>query len=518
MKFFKDLMAMTGNGIGLVVYAIIIGLFIVGVLRCVLPVVHTRGRLRRAIRSIKSGSKERQAWQEDKFLGRGSLYPHWSEYLNNLFFAADGSYHNPSSVEDYINEETVINGPGRAAFAEALPGLMVSLGFLGTLVGLAMGLAGFDMTDSAAVQNSILTLIPGMRYAFTTSIVGVIASVTFTLVWRFVNGSTEHTLQNFYGAMSRYAGVLSVDPMTQIAIYQQEQTALIQTMAQDLNGQLTDRMAEAMQQAMEPVNQNLTQFVRVATEDQMRFLDRVVNRFVDRMDASLDGKLTQLGAAIGETAENQKAITQEVRAAMLGMESSLRDVQQLQTQFEKLTTSLDACMARISEAQGKADDGYMRIASNAEQLELVSRQQIGYLKSVSGMHAEVTQAVESLKGSVETFAERFAQQSADASTALIKAAGELKATGTALESHKRDFSAQLDKDLNDTMDSFRDYMEEFTRRVDRATAGITQSLAQLPGAVDDTSGQLLDEIERLAATLARAQQALDDAVDRLYGN
>ena len=46
MNFFQQLLAMTGNGIGLLVYAIIIGLFIMGVFRCVMPVVRTRGRLR----------------------------------------------------------------------------------------------------------------------------------------------------------------------------------------------------------------------------------------------------------------------------------------------------------------------------------------------------------------------------------------------------------------------------------------------------------------------------------------
>ena len=98
---------------------------------------------------------------------------------------------------------------------------------MGTLVGLTQGLSGFSMSDSRAVMDFIVTLIPGMRYAFMTSIVGVVGSVAFTLITRAVYGSTEHELRYFYGAMSRYAGVLSVDPMTQVAIYQQEQTALI---------------------------------------------------------------------------------------------------------------------------------------------------------------------------------------------------------------------------------------------------------------------------------------------------
>ena len=157
-SFFSNALSGVSN---LVVYVGIVALFVVGVIRCILPVVHTRNTLRRAVRSIRSEGDNKYAWQQDDFLGKGTLFPHWSEYLNNLFFA-DGVYHNASNVEDYINEETVIYGPGRNSFAEALPGLLTSLGFLGTLIGLARGLSGFDMTDSSAVQSSIVTLIPGI--------------------------------------------------------------------------------------------------------------------------------------------------------------------------------------------------------------------------------------------------------------------------------------------------------------------------------------------------------------------
>ena len=66
----------------------------------------------------------------------------------------------PPMSRDYINEDTAIYGPGRISFAEAIPGLMVSLGFLGTLIGLTTGLSGFDMADAESVQQSIVTLIP----------------------------------------------------------------------------------------------------------------------------------------------------------------------------------------------------------------------------------------------------------------------------------------------------------------------------------------------------------------------
>ena len=103
LQYIQSMFSGSLSGISnLIVYIGIVVLFIMGLIRCVLPVAHTRGVLKRAIRSIRSNGDKKYAWQEDNFLGRGTLLAHWSEYLNNLFFA-DGRYHNASNVEDYIN-------------------------------------------------------------------------------------------------------------------------------------------------------------------------------------------------------------------------------------------------------------------------------------------------------------------------------------------------------------------------------------------------------------------------------
>lgn len=47
----------------------------------------------------------------------------------------------PCNVEDYINDDTVIHGPGNAQLADLIPGLLTSLGILGTFMGMMDGLA-----------------------------------------------------------------------------------------------------------------------------------------------------------------------------------------------------------------------------------------------------------------------------------------------------------------------------------------------------------------------------------------
>ena len=54
------------------------------------------------------------------------------------------------------------------------------------------------------IRDSIRTLLPGVRYAFTTSIVGVVGSIATTLIVRIVNGSALRALTSFYSAMNEY--------------------------------------------------------------------------------------------------------------------------------------------------------------------------------------------------------------------------------------------------------------------------------------------------------------------------
>lgn len=518
MNSILTLLGISDGTVSALVYALIILLFVFGFIKCTLPVMRTRSTLKHAIQKIKVGDKK-QSWQDDFFLGKGPLYSHWSEYLNNLFFA-DGVYHNASNVEDYINEETVIYTPGNVNFSEALPGLMVSLGFLGTLIGMVIALSGFDMGDETAVMSSIETLIPGMRFAFMTSVFGVISSVAFTLITRFVNGSTARAITSFYGAMSRYAGVLSVDPMTQIAIYQQEQTALIQTMAKDLNGEFTGKLTGAIENATLPLQETLSKFVTVTTQEQMRFLDAVVTRFVSHMDKALGGQFENLADVIDETVKNQERLLTAVEGHVNAIARTSVDLTRYEQQASGMLEKLDAYVSRLGAAQKQIDEAYLRVSGNFEQMQLISRQQADYLKAVSTMQNDATDSARALKDSAKTVenAANVLSTTGDKLIALRTSfdADTARATDRLLDVHRKALG-EAEAEMAQTVDALSAFMHEYTRRVDEVTASISDTISNIPDAAAAASETFADEIDRMNATLNRAQRAIDDAVDRMYG-
>ena len=181
-----------------------------------------------------------------------------------------------------------------------------------------------------------------------------------------------------------------------------------------------------------------------------------------------------------------------------------------------MVAQLDEYLKKLNDARSGADDSYLRIASNVEKMELVATQQNSYLKSVSSMHAELSRAMQDLQQAQKNMLQRFSEVSGESTASLLKAAGEIRATGAMLENNRQRIGEQLRVDLTDTLDAFRDYMAEFTKRVDYLAKNIADSLGQLPQAVGETADAFLDQVDRLGATLEEANAAINDAVDRLY--
>ena len=505
-KFLENLRSewLTG-AVNLIVYAAILALFVVCFIKCVAPVWHMRGLLSRASRAIRKGDGAKRSWQEEDFLGRGALKPHWREYLNNLFFA-DGEFHNPSNVEDFINEDTVIYGPGRSTLSEAAPGLMVSLGFLGTLIGMTTGLSGFSMDNADKVMEGIQRLIPGMQYAFTTSIVGVTASIVFTLLTRIVNGTALRALNGFYNAMSQYAGVVSVEPMTQIAIYQQEQTALIQHMAEDMAGSMSrrmgDAMADALSRAIDPLTRSIEDFVNYTSREQVRGVEGLVNRFVRSMDDALGGQMHNLASTIDGICADQREMQSAMRQAVDGMVRMSGDITQVQKISESLIRHFDDYMSRLSGTQQQAEEGYSRIAANVERLEIIARQQNEYLQSISKLQGEVGRSLESFQGAGE---------------AMSRAAAEIKRSGETLASSHQALASGVTKDIDKAYNTFFENVNKTTDQLHWLVEDVKETLGKLPDLLDGTAGLYANQADRLTDALRRAQAALDDAVDRMSG-
>ena len=89
-----------------------------------------------------------------------------------------------SNIRDRISNFYVI---------EVIPNVFVTLGLLGTFMGIAYGLSKFS-TDPDAIKSSIKILLDGLKSALNTSIVGICLSLIFSIIvkYKFANETIKN--------------------------------------------------------------------------------------------------------------------------------------------------------------------------------------------------------------------------------------------------------------------------------------------------------------------------------------
>lgn len=467
-EFLSSVKSWMGNGFSIFVYVTIVLLFVIGILRCVVPVSRNRKKLTAAIKNIKKGDKARRSWQEDRFLGKGNLMSHWSDYLNNLFFA-DGEYHNPANVEDYINEETVIEGPGSVRFAEALPGVLVSLGFLGTLLGLSLSLSEMNAVDAATITQSMDVLLSSMKYAFLTSIFGVIASISFTLINRWVVGRTQNALIEFYNAMERHAGVLSVDPMTQVAIYQQEQTAILRQLLDAFSG-------ERLSELLKPV----ADAAKLTSEAQQKMMNEVADAYIAKMNEAMHGGLEKLSVTIEDTCRHQER-------AIKGVTDALSDFSSAAAAIHDIREDSCVLLDRLNRIIEKTDMKLTGIETHQERISAQLAEQSKCIDALACVSDELQKMAVTLSAAAQAFSGSADKLSSVSADALLSASQGLEQSGRELTGIMTGAREQLERDMDESLNYFEGCMTQIIKKIEKAVKSISSAADQLPEAVKEAA-------------------------------
>ncbi|MDO4634065.1 MAG: MotA/TolQ/ExbB proton channel family protein [Eubacteriales bacterium] len=171
-------------------------IFTSGLFLCIFPILRNREALEDARKALGiRGADGRYHYMSEDFLRRKSLNPVWKRFLSNLELMKKNNA--ACEIYDFINPQTMIHEPGHSAFGEMVPGMLTTLGIIGSFYGIVRGLSSLDLSTTETMSFSIAVLISGMRTAFNTSIVGAVLALVFQLIRRMTIRHAESTLRKF---------------------------------------------------------------------------------------------------------------------------------------------------------------------------------------------------------------------------------------------------------------------------------------------------------------------------------
>jgi len=210
-----------------------------------------------------------------------------------------------------------------AEFVEQTPGLLTSLGILGTFTGVIIGLFEFNL-DS--IDLSIATLLDGLKTAFITSVCGIGLSILLRALTRFIPVP---------GAKKA--------PSTSLADIQQSLQQLQTSLEQ---GQ--ERQLKQSESQFETFSDNIARAL-VAEMEQVvsRFNEKVESQFGDNMQrfgenfSRFDAMVDTLTGEYKAHEERVEYWSEHCDTAVMGMVQVARDLQQIHQQLAEIPQFLE---------------------------------------------------------------------------------------------------------------------------------------------------------------------------------
>lgn len=185
-------------------------------------------------------------------------------------------------LEEYINED-LLDRVGMSFFNSGISGTLTGLGILGTFLGLSMGLGAFSGDDIFTISDNVGSLLSGMKVAFHTSVYGILFSLVFNIVYRSIMSDAYEVLDEFLSVFRQTAQPYAVkgdDSSATMLIYQAG-------------------MANSLKQMLEMMKGNAA--------EQTAGVERIVDKFTERMQTALDADFKKLGNALKNAGESQAA-------------------------------------------------------------------------------------------------------------------------------------------------------------------------------------------------------------------
>ena len=493
-------LSISNNLVDILVYTAIALVTVVGFFKCIFPVRRSARCLRRAVRTLDklpARDSMRPVWQNELFMGK-KMRPAWRRFLVNAEqLDARGL---SCDVRDYISDDTAIYECGNIPLGELIPGLLTSLGILGTFIGLMRGLGGLDVSDAAKTMESIPAMIGGMTFAFATSIAGVACSLAFNMINRMSLGSATRALDDFQEAFTELVMQTPLEEDTQAICQREDQTAFLRHAVGDIGDHMADKVSLAVEGSLTPVTQAMNNFILGQTQAQMDGVAVIAQRFVETMNASLSGQFVQLGKTLSQINRSQQASFDAVDRSMATADQVIANLSGVQQVTQEIAGRFESYVRLLSEGR-KQEDEFSRTAGDVvASLSRMAREQNAQLEEVKKAQADVQSAISDYalrsKQTMQLICDR-ADESGKAGSAVAK---EMKDSGKLLKDSYASFVENISSGLAKTMGMFDENMNDLMN-------ALQKRLSDIKG----TAGSG----EQVVASLARLEQALSGIEEAL---
>ncbi|MFY0664209.1 MAG: hypothetical protein JXQ97_06275 [Natronospirillum sp.] len=337
--------------------------------------------------------------------------------------------------------------PRSPQIASQAPSILTTLGIFGTFIGVALGLYQFD---AMAVEDSVPSLLEGLKTAFWSSIAGLLGALTVKIRYAMSD-------------MMRPSNAKTDSPVAAMVAAVEQQTI-------DNDAHFKSLIAETRANS-EQLARHQTDMVEANTRALSAAIKEIISDFNARIEVQYGDNFKNLNESVGRMLEWQTKNHDTTKAIVTELERATQQMSQATESYEKLMTQTQS-FSNVAEGMEALLTG----------LNQQSEQLAQYLSSMSGMVQEAQRGLPDLEQRIGTLttglSNALTQQNQEMSR-VIEQTGRLW-----LET-----SGKLATELSDGVTHVQQQL------VDQAGRALTQSEKQLQQLEDMLQAQLTQSLQ-----------------------
>lgn len=429
--------------------------------------------LRRIIKQLNAMtvwmSQEHQSvtWKEmsqkDSLFGQIDLDSMFNSYCNEMErLHKDNEEHIHCDIASYISEDQILE-VCHGQVLEQIPSMLTGLGILGTFIGLALGLQGFDNSTVDKMITSITPLLDGIKVAFYTSISGVILSLLFNFSLKLMTGKLARSLDSFYTVF--YENVVPIpvnDLANQMLRIQQEQSESMRGFAETIAEEMAKSFAtiaaptfESIGSTMESLSMKMETTMdalssQISTK-QSESMGMIVESFIQQMNASMAGSFDALKDSIEQLCSNQREAQERTVQLIEQLGTTVNHVQSMNDASSHIVTNMEEYSTKLNQFQSGVNKAYYKLEQQEEMFEGITKKQTQCLDSFVVHEVVLSEVLKNLmereKGLENTF-----KTHANSLEAMVQS--QSKALKQMYETYKSEYENAIENQTSVNKESF----------------------------------------------------------------
>jgi DNA repair exonuclease SbcCD ATPase subunit len=341
--------------------------------------------------------------------------------------------------------------------------IIVSLGVLGTFVGIFIGLYQFDTSD---IKASVPLLLDGLKIAFITSIVGMGLSISLSFIQKISetmeSRETEDDSQIFLSINNKLENLSILNNIDEKLKNLDSMDTNIKNLSQDISSVKEEMknnqsmLFEFLEKSLNKINQSLDDAIEKlaegATEEIIQALESVINDF--------NNNLTE------QFGDNFKQLNESVKNMIVWQENYKESIKTLETAFNQAILGISITDEKLT----NMTSNYQKIDHTHQHLTKIittNNNQINNLENHLKQLSTIGEKAKLMIDSIDTFSEKIKGSLSNQSetlTQLIKDNDKLKKE---IEKQLPESLGELNKSLTSLTNKFRDDYNSFLQHMSK---------------------------------------------------